>query len=486
MVLVQRGWKDKTALFVLFARKNNRKAIFVAFLYPTKRYLHFDHIVSYNDRIKSYVEDPKRIERHSFFPFIKFEKKNTRFVSYDYVDPNTQKPTKDKIRPIMYASHIDGFIYRFYSDKINEKYNDWVSTRNFDECPTAYRNNKKGKSNIHYAVEVIDFIVKSKDCYIMVGDYEHFFDTLDHSYLKQKLKNILKMQNLPLDYYNVLKSVMRYSYVERMAVEEYLKQKGQIVKMLKAYFMNPKAFRLFRNETDSLSLIKPNKEVFGIPQGTALSAVLANVYMIDVDEKINDIVKAYGGMYRRYSDDFIVVISKKCCGKEGFIKNVEQIKAEIQKSRLNLQEEKTELFEFNKSNVYGLENRKKDRLDYLGFCFDGQNVFVRQKSIYKFYRNAYKCIEIAKNRSKIKGLSALLYRRKIYRLYTHLGKYDIRKTRKKQSNHKYYGNFLSYMERAESAFKQVDQINCCILQQIRHWKRKIYYDCTMKDKLRKK
>lgn len=131
----------------------------------------------------------------------------------------------------------------------------------------------------------------------------NIFDTLDHSYLKQKLKNILKMQNLPLDYYNVLKSVMRYSYVERMAVEEYLKQKGQIVKMLKAYFMNPKAFRLFRNETDSLSLIKPNKEVFGIPQGTALSAVLANVYMIDVDEKINDIVKAYGGMYRRYSDD---------------------------------------------------------------------------------------------------------------------------------------------------------------------------------------
>lgn len=452
----------------------------MAFLYPTKRYLHFDHIISYNGRIKSYVEDPKKIEKHSFFPFVKFEKKYTKFVGYNYVDPATKKPTKDKIRPIMYASHIDGFIYRFYSDKINKKYNEWVSKRNFDECPTAYRNNKKGKSNIHYAAEIIDFIVKSKECYIMVGDYEHFFDSLNHSYLKRALKDVLEVENLPLDYYNLLRSVMKYAYVERISIEDYLKKNEKNVKTMNAYFDNIADFRLFKNETE---LLEFNKEPFGIPQGTALSAVLANVYMIDVDEKLNDIVKAYCGMYRRYSDDFIVVIPKEYCGDKGiFVGIVDDVKSEIKNSKLKLQEDKTELFKFNQGSICGIENNERAKLDYLGFCFDGSSIFVRQKSIYKFYRNAYKCIERAKSKSRKKGLSVLLHRRKIYRLYTHLGKYDIRKRKNKNSNQKYYGNFLSYMERAENVFKQLEQVDCCIMQQISHWKKKIYYKCSMKVK----
>ena len=449
----------------------------MAWLYPTKRYLHFDHIISYNDYVKSYVENPNRIEKHSFLPFLKFEKEYSRFMGYDYVDSATKKPVKEKKRPILYASHIDGFVYRFYSDKINLKYNEWVSKRNFDECPTAYRNNKKGKSNIHYAVDVISYIVESEKCYIMVGDYEHFFDTLNHRYLKSKLKEVLGVESLPSDYYNILKSVMRYTYIEKDAVENYLKQRGKIINLMNAYFTNMEQFRAFKKETH---LLKRNLEKFGIPQGTALSASLANVYMIDVDEKINTIVKNFDGIYRRYSDDFIVVIPKSQENVD-FNSIVSQIKNEIQKSNLKLQEEKTELFEFDENNIYSLVNHRKARLDYLGFCFDGKNVYVRQKSVYKFYRNAYKCIKIARNKSVKKGSSVLLYRRKIYRLYTHLGKHDIRKNKSSENTKKYYGNFLSYMERADNVFKRIDKINCCILDQISHWKRKIFYKCNMRN-----
>jgi Reverse transcriptase (RNA-dependent DNA polymerase). len=49
----------------------------------------------------------------------------------------------------------------------------------------------------------------------------------------------------------------------------------------------------------------------GIPQGTSISAVLANVYMIDFDKKVCALLKNLGGMYRRYSDDFIIVIPKE-------------------------------------------------------------------------------------------------------------------------------------------------------------------------------
>ena len=47
-----------------------------------------------------------------------------------------------------------------------------------------------------------------------------------------------------------------------------------------------------------------------IPQGSSISAVLANIYMIEADKKINEYVVSLGGMYRRYSDDFIVVVPK--------------------------------------------------------------------------------------------------------------------------------------------------------------------------------
>ena len=48
----------------------------------------------------------------------------------------------------------------------------------------AYRNNKSNMSNIQFAREVFSFIVAHPRCSIRVGDFEHFFDTLNHVYLK--------------------------------------------------------------------------------------------------------------------------------------------------------------------------------------------------------------------------------------------------------------------------------------------------------------
>lgn len=448
-------------------------------MYPIKRYLHFDNIIDYNENIKNYVENPERIEKHSFFPFIKFVISFKRFISNDYLKRNPTQPTKLKEREILYASHIDGFIYKYYGEKLNEIYNAWVKNNFFDKCATAYRNNKSGKCNIEYAYEVIDFIVKCDDCYIMVGDYKNFFGSLDHQYLKDRIIEVLGGEELSKDYYKIFKSVTKYSYINKDDIENKLKIEGKSTRNIKRYFSNMDDFRNFKKQKD---ILKPNPNYsYGIPQGTAMSAVLANVYMINVDQQIQDLIKNNGGLYRRYSDDFIIVIPTKYNDQvktdQDFKSMIEMIEDIISTSKLKLQEDKTELFKFSDKKISLLNSSKKNILDYLGFCFDGENVSVRQRSVYKFYRHAYQAVKIAKKRTRKKENKVLINKRKIYALYTDLGKFTNSKYKYKYKS-KYRSNFISYIKRAQIVFENNKNINSLILQQISHRKKKIFDKCN--------
>lgn len=51
-----------------------------------------------------------------------------------------------------------------------------------------------------------------------------------------------------------------------------------------------------------------DKSKIGIPQGTSISALFANAYMIEFDKKLSDYVNSVNGFYRRYSDDIILIV----------------------------------------------------------------------------------------------------------------------------------------------------------------------------------
>ena len=80
----------------------------------------------------------------------------------------------------------------------------------------------------------------------------------------------------------------------------------------------------------------------GVPQGSSISAVLANVYMEKADKEINDLVKACDGFYMRYSDDFIIVLPGNI---EDACSEINSIKSIIEKVKVNLQSEKTKIYE---------------------------------------------------------------------------------------------------------------------------------------------
>lgn len=87
----------------------------------------------------------------------------------------------------------------------------------------------------------------------------------------------------------------------------------------------------------------------------------------------------------------------------------------------------------------------KNELEYLGFCFTGDKIKIRDKTMSKFYYRMYKKIKtIALSHGKTKS-GKNISGEKLYKLYSKYGKDDKK------------GNFITYNERCEKEFKDLDK-----------------------------
>ena len=105
-------------------------------------------------------------------------------------------------------------------------------------------------------------------------------------------------------------------------------------------------------------------------QGSAISAVMSNIYMIKFDKLVNDLITSNNGIYRRYSDDIIIIIPSLLMLWRYIVK-VMQTKDSV--PRLELSPDKTKCF-YKKGYTISsvdLKRRKwlknKTIIDYLGF-----------------------------------------------------------------------------------------------------------------------
>lgn len=426
--------------------------------YMTKTYLHFDHKVKI-EKVESYVTNPIRIAKHSFLPLIHYVssfQKNIGEKNPEY----DNRPIKSKSRDIMYAGHWDSFIYKYYADILNDcYYNEFCTRFGIDNCVTAYRNNKRGKSNIDFAAEIINQIVDYNEAYILVGDFTEYFDKIDHALLKDNLKIVMGTSRLSKDWYNVYRSITKYGYYEKDSlIKKFGSDRSLRAKKVKSYFEQIGDFRNFQKACP----VEYNRNSYGIPQGTAISAVLANVYAINFDLKLKQIADEYNGIYRRYSDDFILVIPKEETMDESCFRNIDEyIRKLAFELKIEIQESKTGLYTYQKESIVKTTDSKVRRLDYLGFIFNGKTVRMRGKSPYKFYRQAKKLINHAKYRKRVKKLPKLPYRKSIYGLYTDLGE--------KRGD---FGNFVAYAKRAQRKFDEISpNTNNLIIDQIKNRKK---------------
>lgn len=466
--------------------------------YKNRYYVHFDKKIDFVDGklplyIKQNIESSSWVKSHGFYPFVKYPKHNYKYNKDKTVNPKTKDKTVKKVTPktrdLMYCSHIDRFIYQYYAHIINTCYNKVTSSLGIDDVAVAYRSydSKPSNSNITLAEEVFNYISKQKSCLIFVTDFKNFFDKIDHEILKEQLSYTLGVERLEKDYFNVFQSITKYCYVNYIDVFSYLKLKNPSLKLNSFKNQNcffedtldskEKPIKIFKNFKKSLNSnnkknLKVNLNSFGIPQGSPISAVLSNVYLIDFDSCISKFVNDMNGLYRRYCDDVIIVIPLE------FSDEITKIIRELQniikicikvndKNLLKLNIKKTEYFLFdhgNLSKVKNMEILKQNNIfiDYLGFTFDGKHIRIREKSITNYYNKLHKKINQL-NKLTIK-YDRIVYRRKFYKQFSHLG------SRERKNNLKHYqrfGNYISYAQKAHLVFKDKSKIN----KQIKaHWK----------------
>jgi len=260
--------------------------------FKSRGYLHFDSPVSFKTAQKL-VNSPKRVSAHPFYPLIHYSIKSFKVK----LNAAGEIEQKWKTRDIKYAAHLDSHIYAYYSWLLGKHYEEEVQRRGLHENVLAFRS--LGKNNIDFANDVFEIIKRKGRCSAVGLDITGFFDNLDHKVLKEVWARFLKLKTLPDDHFAVYKSLTKYAYVDRI----------RLFKTLGISFNNPKHNRQractaaeFREKVRNGALIHRNQNDFGIPQGSPVSALLSNIYMLDFDSKMKIALESQGGHYFRYCD----------------------------------------------------------------------------------------------------------------------------------------------------------------------------------------
>jgi len=464
-----------------------------------KSYPHIGLPLKPKDRIwmEKYVKDENKIATHSFSPFLHkalVVRKFRRVVCLDGTRTKLRKPDK-KIRQIFYADHLDANVYGYYASILNYNYNQKLKVAGIGDCVTAYRRipvdaalpKGRNKCNIDFANEVFEFIRnnKTEELVAITFDVSSFFDNLDHKILKKAWISSMGFDSsMPADHYNVFKNITRFSYIDEKAIFEQYKDQIIVEKGIEKEIVKKKVVkRKYLREKNSVAyclkgdlkvirnsgLIRGNKYVqvnekvcvqrnYGIPQGSPISSVLANIYLLEFDKIIYEYLSVKNGFYRRYSDDMVLLFNNL---------EVEQVigfvKEKIQNFKLKIQDKKTQIFKFERVsdrlecyqwNPSTNQFNHNTVFEYLGFAFDGRNVFLKSSSLAGFYRKMKRHIRRAKYHSKhnktIHG--GEIFKSRLYKRFTFKGasRRRIYKRHPTLTNKwiltlKYdWGNYLSY------------------------------------------
>ncbi len=406
--------------------------------FAPRSYLHFDEPVKIRTA-KAIATSPETVAKWQFLPFLRHDIEIIR-TRENSKGCFTERP---KVRPICYAAHKDAAIYSWYGAQLTELYEACLHAKGLSPCVTAFRPNS-GKSNIDHAGEVFDWIKNCGDGSAYAFDITSFFDRLEHSRLKTAWQQITGETRLQNDHFAVFKSLTSYAFVHRNAAFEAMKISKH----------NPRAGGRrnicepgeFRSLIRGAGLIGKNTSGKGIPQGSPMSAVLSNIYLLDFDEAVAAWVDERGGIYRRYCDDILVAVPSSCSDDVAeFVQN------KITELALEIQEEKTTQHQFQKTG----ENVHLDKpLSYLGFVFDGSRVLIRTVGISRYYAKMRSGVRLAgqtmRKHNAAKKTKRPMHTRKLYVLYSYVGRH----------------NFTSYAYRAARDLKSP-----AIKRQIRrHWK----------------
>ncbi len=166
--------------------------------------------------------------------------------------------------------------------------------------------------------------------------------------------------------------------------------------------------------------------------------------MLNVDKEIHKIVEEFKGLYMRYSDDIIIVLPN--VSEINFKNKLNEILNIYEdKSKVKLEREKTQIYKYDKNELVNCNKimsekfvNGKNRIDYLGFSFDGKIVTIKDKTISKYYYRVYRKLKTIVKNGGINKKGKKISPRNLYIKYSVKGI----NTQTRKGNRIIKGNFL--------------------------------------------
>lgn len=404
------------------------------FVPKPRSYPHFDRKLSEADR-SSFSTTNAALKSHDFWPLIGFKITERRAKRNE----NDEIIFQDKDREIKFGSHRDAAMLEWFGIQLADKYEAKLQSSGLSDVVLAYRSGLG--SNIDLAKSLFDEIRKRKSCRCLAFDISGFFDNISHDELLKNWKAVLGVARLPDHEFKVFSRMTRFEWVESDKLQEALGRR----KPVNGRLCTAVEFRTLVRKGD---LIFQNEKALGIPQGSPLSGLLANISMLDFDRVMHAYLTKRGGSYRRYSDDIAIVLPSGV--DEKLVER--HLISRLKKIGLKINTKKTDRATFD----LGLSPPVGEEFQYLGFVFDGARVLIRASSLNRYYKKMWKGIRAKVAAARMKGVDLnQMYLRELLRRYTHFGL-----TR----------NFPRYAYRAAAKFGSSD-IRKQVAGHMRHFKR---------------
>lgn len=488
--------------------------------FKLKKYPHIGLPITIEDYnwVKEYIMDKEKVRIHSFLPLIHKCISQRKFrpdlLRTDKTKTKKRFRIKDKKdRNIYFASHLDSLIFTYFNSLLVESYENYIKSKTFNDSIVAYRKMpiyegaESNKCNIDFAKSTFEFIRNNneKKLTVIVADVTSFFDNLDHKLLKKQWAKVLNYPTLPLEHYSVFKALTKIKYVEGEQLFKSYKntmlvkrgipnsnKKFEYVRkeILKSNYFKEKKAIAYCDKNDflknNLKIIISKNNTKGIPQGSPISATLANVYMLDFDQIIFNKVDSISGFYQRYSDDLIVVCEQQY--EDEIINTIRHSIADKDIANLEIQTKKTKVYRFENidSKFTGFEIDEKTKapnfgkkLEYLGFSYDGQKVLIKSAGYSKFYRSMIKSFKKSASFARnSKNPDKRIFKSKLFKRFTHKGSKrrliyrpsTIDNTKYVKSKEYNWGNYLSYVYKVNNTMMGINNSDSIKRQSRKLWR----------------